>query len=357
MIDILIILPSFFGGGAERIGMILASYLAKKNYHVTVLIFDNRDDIYLIREKESFELLTSNKKSFIRSIPFIIKFISGKKPKYIFSTFAYISLFLIFLKKILKFKLICRESNLNSLRNVSGFKNRWVMRFSGLYRYADIFLVSSNLMRNHFVRSYGVDRSKAVVWANPVDVERIRGLVDPLDNSELIGVSGRRFLAVGRLERQKNFEKLLEWFSLNSRAEDVLTILGEGADRDDLVRKTMTLGIEGQIRFKGYVANPFQIMAQSDCLLISSRWEGMPNVALEALCVGLPVIATKSAGGIIELAKLSTLVQVATDGSDFTRRLSQVKRNQNVKKNMLPDCYWLPKSCDEFIRLVFHDQS
>ena len=62
MIDILIILPSLYGGGAEKIGMILASYLAKKNYHVTVLIFDNRDDIYLVREKESFELLTSNKK-------------------------------------------------------------------------------------------------------------------------------------------------------------------------------------------------------------------------------------------------------------------------------------------------------
>ena len=80
------------------------------------------------------------------------------------------------------------------------------MRFSGLYRYADIFLVSSNLMRNHFIRSYGVDRSKAVVWAN-LD-KRIRGLVNPLDNSDLIGLSGRRFLAVGRLERQKNFEKL-----------------------------------------------------------------------------------------------------------------------------------------------------
>ena len=83
----------------------------------------------------------------------------------------------------------------------------------------------------------------------------------------------------------------------------------------------------------------------------------MPNVALEALCVGLPVIATKSAGGITELAKLTDLVQVVTGGSDFMRQLSQVNKNQNVRRNMLPDRYSLSKSCDEFIRLVFHDQS
>ena len=211
------------------------------------------------------------------------------------------------------------------------------------------------MMLRHYIRSYGIDRSKAVVWANPVDVERIRGLVDSADNSDLTGVLGRRFLAVGRLERQKNFERLLEWFSLISEPEDVLTILGEGSDRDKLVGKTIALGIERQIRFKGYVANPFQTMAQSDCLLISSRWEGMPNVALEALCLGLPVIATKSAGGIIELAKLTNLVQVVTCGSEFTRQLSQVKRNQNVRRNMLPDRYSLSGSCEEFIRLVFHD--
>ena len=210
-------------------------------------------------------------------------------------------------------------------------------------------------MRNHFVRSYGADRSKTVVWANPVDEERIRGSVNPGDTNETIGVSGRRFLAVGRLERQKNFGQLLEWFSLYAKAEDVLTILGEGSDRDSLARKTLALGIEGQIRLQGYVANPFQVMAESDCLLISSRWEGMPNVALEALCLGLPVIATKSAGGIAELAKRSTLVQVAADGSDFMRQLSQVERNQKPRKNMLPDCYSLSRSCDEFIRLVFHD--
>lgn len=106
------------------------------------------------------------------------------------------------------------------------------------------------------------------------------------------GATGRRFLAVGRLEKQKNFALLLRAFSIGRRAGDTLTILGEGRKRADLERLVRRLGLGDCVAMPGFAADAPDRIGDFDALLLSSDYEGLGNVIVEALARCVPVITT-----------------------------------------------------------------
>ncbi|MFP4644830.1 MAG: glycosyltransferase, partial [Spirochaetales bacterium] len=107
-------------------------------------------------------------------------------------------------------------------------------------------------------------------------------------------------LAVGRLVPQKGFDLLLE--ALAGTTRDVkLTIAGEGPEHPRLEHAASKLPAGKPVRFVGFTDNPWRLMARSDVLVLSSRYEGLPNVVLEAGAVGLPVIAFDCPGGTREI--------------------------------------------------------
>lgn len=101
-----------------------------------------------------------------------------------------------------------------------------------------------------------------------------------------------RFLAIGRLEPQKNFAMLLLAFAAGFRPGDSLTIVGAGSLRAALDRIVRRMALEDQVRFAGHVPSPDAFLAEADCLLLSSNYEGVPAVVIEAMAAGVPVIAT-----------------------------------------------------------------
>ena len=113
-----------------------------------------------------------------------------------------------------------------------------------------------------------------------------------------------RFIAVGRLTRQKGIDLLLQAFSLAIEKSSVsiqLVIVGDGEDREALITLADTLGIRGKVEFLG---RSHQVRAQlelSDVFVLSSRYEGFPNVMIEAMTMGLPVIAARCPGGVEDI--------------------------------------------------------
>lgn len=107
---------------------------------------------------------------------------------------------------------------------------------------------------------------------------------------------GRRFVAIGRLTRQKNFALLIDAFarvvSSGARPEDRLVIVGEGAERAALEAQIARLGLGAQVRLPGHLHPVDAELCAADALVLSSDYEGVPAVVAEALAAGLPVVAT-----------------------------------------------------------------
>jgi glycosyltransferase involved in cell wall biosynthesis len=103
---------------------------------------------------------------------------------------------------------------------------------------------------------------------------------------------GRRFLAVGRLAPQKNFTLLVDAFARMATPDDQLVIAGEGPCRAALERRVSRLGLTAKVLLPGHVSDVAQLYRSSDALVLSSAYEGVPGVVLEALAAGLPIAAT-----------------------------------------------------------------
>jgi glycosyltransferase involved in cell wall biosynthesis len=121
-------------------------------------------------------------------------------------------------------------------------------------------------------------------------------------------------LAVGRLTRQKDFATLVRGFALLRREHPCrLMILGEGEERQSLTELAEQLGVAADVGLRGFVSNPFAYLSRVRLLVSSSRWEGLPTVLIEALALGIPVVATDCPHGpreILEEGRLGALVPV-----------------------------------------------
>jgi glycosyltransferase involved in cell wall biosynthesis len=110
----------------------------------------------------------------------------------------------------------------------------------------------------------------------------------------------RRYVAIGRLAAQKNFARAIAAFALAARPGDTLAIIGEGGKRARLERQVAALGLSGQVRLPGH-GDAVAALAAADVYLLSSDYEALPAVVVEALASGLPVVATDCCVSIRDL--------------------------------------------------------
>lgn len=178
-------------------------------------------------------------------------------------------------------------------------RNRWHGR---LDRWTN-WLVERNVCVSRGVaefveQSIGLDPGKTVVIPNAVDMQRFAD-VDPADLASLgIPPGSIVMITIGRLEHQKGVDILLD---AATRLVPLLPqmhflIVGEGPDREKLQEKAQSAGIANHVHWAGFRDDVPQLLAASTALVLPSRWEGMPNVLLEAMAAGKPIIATDVEG-------------------------------------------------------------
>ena len=125
---------------------------------------------------------------------------------------------------------------------------------------------------------------------------------------------GLRFATIGRLARQKNLPLMLKAFAQGADARDQLTIYGDGPERGALTRLVERLALVDRVHFAGHVADPAAQLGQADVFLLSSDYEGVPAVLLEALAAGLPIIATDCSAAMGPLLLDGTLGRLIRPG-------------------------------------------
>lgn len=152
-------------------------------------------------------------------------------------------------------------------------------------------------------RITGLTRERVGVVRNPVWTPRLERLArEAPPHPWLEQASVPVILGAGRLTRQKDFLTLVRAFAqVRAVRECRLLVLGEGRQREALLALAKTLGVERDVALPGFQRNPYAWLARASLFVLSSAWEGSPNVLTEALALGVPVVATDCPSGPREI--------------------------------------------------------
>ena len=203
---------------------------------------------------------------------------------------------------------------------------------SGWYGKFDKIICVSEAVKNSFDRLYH-DRFPSEVLYNYVDDRQIT-----LQASE--AVSERKelgkllLLAVGTLYPPKNYPRLLWAFSsLLQEGHDLeLWILGDGSQREALVRMAVELDIDGNVRFLGHRKNPYPYFQMADLLVCSSNYEGFSTVITEGLILGKPIVTTDCSGMRELLGKSEYGLITENDDEAFLQGLRRMISDHELRR-------------------------
>lgn len=223
----------------------------------------------------------------------------------------------------------------------------------------DTMVALSEPMRQEALRTIRCEAGQVRVIPNPIvtrqRLDRLAGIERRADSAPA-SIPATRYLAAGRLVSQKNYPLLLRAFARSARPADTLTIAGEGPELARLRALAGRLGIAAQVHFLGHVPTIDDLLADADCLVLSSTYEGLPGVVVEALAGGLPVLATDccvSMASLIEHGRTGLIVEPGCEDS-FAAGLIAIRglRGDPEHARALASSYEVEAAAQRYIDLL-----
>lgn len=347
--QVILVIDSLRGGGAQRVCVNLANGLSKSGWSVDLLVLNLKDNNFIESLSETVNLIQLNKNHVRTSILSLLKLIYQKKPK-LFLVFNYeFSVLLIFLRFFFKFKYKIISRNISNLSkkkeelNEAGFWSKNIVnRFIGhFYHKADHIVNQCCSMQDDFIKINPKLRKNTSVIFNPLSNK----IINYAENHDLSKIKKNDYLlCVGSLKKAKAFNYAIEGFARIAKhfPKLRLKIVGEGKLEKQLKKIAMDLGIESRVDFEGFQKDiiPFYLYARATVL--TSVYEGFPNVLIESILLGTPVVSFDCPSGpseIIEKGVNGFLVEYQNI-EDLKNQLYSVlltkfyikKMNKTVKK-------------------------
>lgn len=296
-------LPAMYGGGAERIMLNLAHGIAQQGFKVD-LVVGISDGPLLEQVPECVNLVELGASRSIYALPALIRYLRRVKPYAMLTALNRVNLMAIWAKRLTGYptSLVVTEHNTLSVgtKNTKMLREKMYPLLANLfYPWADGIVGVSQGVSDDLAKTARIDRKQIDVIYNPVITDEMRKKAEtPLEHPWVQSDQPPVMLAIGRLSEQKNFSLLLDAFAkLRADQPARLIILGEGPLREQLEAQIETLGIAEDVSLPGWVENPYAYMMHTDALVLSSNWEGLPTVLIEALYCQTNIISTDCPSG------------------------------------------------------------
>ena len=311
-------MPSLRGGGAERVMLGIASGLAARGVPVD-LVLVRAEGEYLAKLPGGVRLIDLGSRRTASSVLKFLRYLRKERPDVVISALTPVNVVALVSKLIFRsaVPVIIRQDNTFTEEvDIGTVKERVVLRvLKWLLPAADCIVTVSQGVAADLRNVAPTASNKVITIYNPVvwpdHQEKTASSIDhPWFQDESVPV----ILSVGRLVPVKDHANLLRAFSqvVESRPAR-LVILGEGPERRNLTDLTEQLGMSRYVDMPGFLGNPFAYMSKSNVFALSSRYEGLPTVLIEAMASGTPVVSTDCRSGpreILEDGKWGRLVPV-----------------------------------------------
>jgi glycosyltransferase involved in cell wall biosynthesis len=310
-------LPNLHGGGAQKVTINLIKGILKRDIPVDLILASNEGH-YLHQLPQQVRIFNLAVERVIKAILPLSNYLKQNRPFALVSNMSHANVVASLAKKLARTegKLILVEHNTFSANKSNLIRARFVPPLmQWLYPNIDNIVAVSQGVAEDLEFQLCLKKGKVNVIYNPiVDEQLITHAKTPLNHPWFKKGSSPVFLAVGRLTEQKDFSTLIKAFALVRKQRLAqLIILGEGELRTELEAMINHLGISEDVSLHGFVENPYSYMYNASAFILSSRWEGLPTVLIEAMACGCPVVATDCPSGpqeILEAGKYGTLIPV-----------------------------------------------
>lgn len=302
-----IFLPSLSGGGAERSMLNLAHGVAGRGYPVDLVLAQAKGP-YLSGVHKSVRIVDLKASRVMASLPALTRYLRNEQPEALVSALNYANVVALWARRLagVPKRVLVNEQNTVSRSAYSSAKRRqrmvpYLMR--RFYPWADYIIGNSQGVADDLSQVLGLPRQRIKILYNPVVTPEVREKARAhLEHPWFEPGQPPVVLAVGRLTKQKDFPTLIRAFAqIRSNRLARLLILGEGVDRPMLEALVTELGLQDSVSMPGFVDNPYAYMSRSALYVLSSRWEGLPTVLIEALYCGVPIVATDCPSGPQEI--------------------------------------------------------
>ncbi|GAB6068187.1 glycosyltransferase [Methylothermus subterraneus] len=349
-------LPNLSGGGVQRVVLKIARALAERGYAVDLVVCEPEGELaFLLGGRLHLHVLEpssglASRRAVLRAdpamawlapriffgrryrsktlpwLPALAKYLASRRPTVLFAATPFLNIEAVLARRLAKVP-VCVVISEHSHFSVGVPKLQrraqlLVPAMRRAYLQADEIIAVSRGVADDLVHTLGLPSERVKVIYNPVvGAEFSRGVNEPVDHPWFQEKSVPVVVAVGRLARQKDYPTLLCAFArLRQERPARLAILGSGnanqvARLKDLIQ---SLGIAQDVAFLGFRPNPLPYMARASLLVLSSLWEGLPTVLIEALACGTPVVSTDCPSGpaeILEGGRYGRLVPVGNAGA------------------------------------------
>ncbi|WP_148221295.1 glycosyltransferase [Truepera radiovictrix] len=261
---------------------------------------------YLNQVKPDIRIIDLTSPGVFASLPKLVRYLHRQRPDALLTTLNHASVVALLARRLagVPTRVINRESNMLFPGTVHSLKRK-ILREAvrRTYPWADAHIAVSQGVAEDLQRFVPLPSERVFTIYNPVVTDTLQEKARaPLEHPWFNEGEPPVILGVGRLAPQKDFPTLIRAFAEMRRKRPVrLVILGEGGERGALEALVTELGIAADVDLPGFVDNPFAYMARAHLFVLSSRFEGLPGVLIQAMACGCPVVATDCPSGPSEV--------------------------------------------------------